>query len=472
MYSVPTEYLVRIHHIRPRFKSNIENVLLYMASEICNIGREDTSEFSNKLREVIRLFPGNALRETKTLNNWRTEITSLLGLIEFNEDGTCNPSRMSEILTEKQDLIEFFRFFCYKFQYPGGHLKPKKTLDFINQGVKFKPVKYILKVFLEGKKESEGRIGLTKGEVTHCMFNDLRVVRDNQDPSKTLKLIMRNRNNDIEYDCDGDVVRYAGDILDYMELANLVVLRPDGKYYVKTHEIEVINSFIEDENYFTPYDDLYDSKITLEDIKNTQIEWFRYVNTNLNETLFESDILQVLDDHDELIENQNSDFIDSVLLSIRRRQEGEETIKTKVIGDVGESIAILHEQIRLESIGRRDLSKKVRKIPEIYSVGYDIKSYEGIAELQKFIEVKTTISKNKININRFHMTPNEWGSADTSRDKYYIYRLMISSKDVTLFVIEDPVGKYKNDKLAMVPRNGVDITYSENSGCFEEVLTQ
>jgi hypothetical protein len=47
---------------------------------------------------------------------------------------------------------------------------------------------------------------------------------------------------------------------------------------------------------------------------------------------------------------------------------------------------------------------------------------------------------------------------------------MISSDEVKLFVIIDPVGKYKTDKLEMTPRNGVDITYSEKSGQVEELF--
>lgn len=471
MYSIPEEYYVRLHHCRPRFKNNRENVLLYMASEVCAIGEKDEDIFSSEFREAIKIFPGNASKTIKTLDNWRTEISTLLGLVEYNENGTCKASKMANILADKQDLIEFFRFFCFKFQYPGGHLKPQRTLDLIGLGVKFKPAKYILKLLLEGNKKSEGKFGLTQDEATHCIFNDLRVVRDNQDPIITLNLIMKNRNDNVDYDCNGDVIRYAGDMLDYMELANLVVLRPNGKYYAKTHEVEVINSFIENEDYFPPYDSLYSKdKTTITDINETQNDWFRYVNSNLNETLFESDIFQILEEASESKEQKDSDFINSILQSLRKKQKNKSNIKTKEIGDAGESIAIQHEQIRLVTMNREDLAKKVVKLPEAFSAGYDIGSYEGVAERKMCIEVKTTISKNKVNINRFHMTPNEWGAADTFRKAYYIYRLMISSEDITLFVIKDPVGEYKSDNLEMVPRHGVDITYSEKSGQIKEVL--
>ena len=62
------------------------------------------------------------------------------------------PSKLCEILAKKQDLIQFFRYFLYYFQYPGGHLKPQETCNMIKQGISFQPVKYLLQVMIEGKK--------------------------------------------------------------------------------------------------------------------------------------------------------------------------------------------------------------------------------------------------------------------------------------------------------------------------------
>jgi len=48
---------------------------------------------------------------------------------------------------------------------------------------------------------------------------------------------------------------------------------------------------------------------------------------------------------------------------------------------------------------------------------------------------------------------------------------MISVKDISLFLIENPVKKYKNDLLEMLPRDGADIRYSEKSGHWGKLLT-
>ena len=68
------------------------------------------------------------------------------------------------------------------------------------------------------------------------------------------------------------------------------------------------------------------------------------------------------------------------------------------------------------------------------------------------------------------MTPSEWSSANTLRLNYFVYRLMISSGGVNLFLIKDPVGKYKEDLLDMIPREGADVRYSEKSGYWEPLL--
>ena len=94
----------------------------------------------------------------------------------------------------------------------------------------------------------------------------------------------------------------------------------------------------------------------------------------------------------------------------------------------------------------------------------------GIGNLRRLIEVKTTISRGKLSGTSFHMTPSEWSSASSHRGIYFIYRLMISSGDVRLFVIQDPVGKYKSDLLDIMVREGADIRYSEKSGNWEKIL--
>jgi len=472
IYTIPEEYFFRIHHIRPRFKNDVENVLFYMAIEIAKLSPDRHNIFKEKLNNTIKLYPGNASKKIKTINNWRTEISSLFGLIEYDGE-ISKPGRIALLLADTQDLIEFFRYFLFYFQYPGGHLKPHETLEFIKAGIRFKPAKYLLQVMMEGRKLSNGgKFGITKAEATHCIFNDLRVTRDGRTPKETAKLILSNRENGFVYDQRGDVVRYAGDILDYMELADLVKLKPNYQYYPNTTNFKTIHAFIKDNTWFKPYEPLYGKPdLSLADIVATQQDWFHYVNNKLDSTIFEANILSIIEEAGEATDDvKKSQFIRDVLAKIRSARETETIVKTKEIGDIGETIIIEHEKARLLIMKRNDLVHLVKKIPESFAVGYDINSFEGVGDIRRYIEVKTTISRGKLAAKNFHMTPSEWSAANTLRKTYYVYRLMISANDIGLFLIKDPVAKYKSDLIDMVPRNGADIRYSEKSGNWEKLL--
>lgn len=61
----------------------------------------------------------------------------------------------------------------------------------------------------------------------------------------------------------------------------------------------------------------------------------------------------------------------------------------------------------------------------------------------------------------FHMSPNEWRVASTIKEHYCVYRLMLSEQDKTLFVLRNPVALYKTDKIDAEPRDGMEISFTE-----------
>jgi len=245
-----------------------------MATEISRIQQTKKDDFNNELNRAIKLYPGNASKTEKTINNWRTEISSLFGLIEYEGD-IAKPGRMAILLSENQDLIEFFRYFLFYFQYPGGHLKPQETAELIKKGIRFKPASYLIQVFFEGQKiTGDKKFGITKAEATHCIFNDLRVTRDARSPKETAEFILRNREIKTEYDQGGDITRYAGDIMDYMELADLATLRPNYQYYLNNTHLETLHAFVNSVEYFQPYEKMYGkTKLVASDIAKTQDFW-------------------------------------------------------------------------------------------------------------------------------------------------------------------------------------------------------
>lgn len=465
MYSIEQQYYFRLHQVRPRFKNDIENVLLYVSSEIAKLNILPIDKFNEELFNSIRLYTGNARRATKTIHNWRTEIAALFGfIIEDNSNLTARPGSIAIKLAEEQDLVEFFKYFLFYFQYPGGHVKSHKLKDIINKGIKFKPAHYFLKVLEAGEKYTGKRFSINKAEATHFIYNDLRVTRDYCDPLDVINRILKYRQSELELDWSGDVIRYAGDILDYMVNANLLVQHASD-YYINWGERQVITSFIESKLWFNGYDNLYGNDFTVKLLKPIEDVWFQFVNTDLGDDLFKTDVLKYLgleeEDYTKLIENAIDVLEDSF--------DPENVRNTKEIGDFGENLIVGHECMRIKIGGREDLIHLIKKIPTSFAVGYDIQSVE-LDSRKRYIEVKTTISNKALSFYNFHLTPNEWSTADTLRESYYVYRLMISKYERKLFILNDPVGNYKIDLIRMTPRNGADITFTGNAGEWNELL--
>ena len=464
-YKTPDKYFFKIHHIRSRFKNNVENVLIYIATEISKIDRQSKTAFDELVDEAIKNFPGNITKKPKTICNWRTEISSLFGF--YQTDGIDSwKGRRSVELSERQDLIYTFKIFLYHFQYRGGHIKPHETLKFIHSGISFHPARYILRFLRFIEKEEGKRESINKAELTHCIFNDLRVTRDNEDLKETWNRIKKNRENRVEYDWTGDVVRYAGDILDYMEIANLLISHAN-KFYQNLSEKTTITKFINSKPWFSSYDRYIGrTDTTINEIKSIQAKWFEYVNQEISDTFFQTDILAIIardnEEYKLLKRKAREQFKDRV--------DADQTVKTKEIGDHGENLVYGHECMRLTQIGRPDLVHLVKCIPSSFAVGYDISSREK-DERFRYIEVKTTISRKPLDFTRFHLTPNEWSAAESNGERYYVYRLSLSKGETKLFLIHDPVGKYKGNKLKMIPRNGADISFDTTKcGRFEDLL--
>lgn len=468
VYKTPTEYFFRLHHIRPRFKGDIENVLLYMAVEISKLPDSPAKNFNNSLFNAIRNYRGNRIKTDKTIDNWRTEISSLFAFFIEHNNGSTSAGLRAKELAEKQDLVEMFRKFLFLFQYPGAHLKAHEILKMIEAGIRFKPAQYILKVLQAGERETGGRVYLLREEVCHCILNDLRCTRDGENPLIAWKRIASNRSAKCKYDKTGDVVRYAGDILDYMEITNLLTAHDGKKFYLNNLETETIQNFIASDKWFGGYDAMINSKSGNLDAVNREKEnWFNYANTALEETDFKTDLFAFISantDEYAALKETNIKIINESL------DDGETAADTKAIGDMGENLVHSHECQRIKEGGREDLIHLIKHYPSHLAAGYDIQSVE-LDERKRYIEVKTTISSKPLLFNRIHMTTNEWNTAKTTRDRYFIYRLQLSKHFKKLFIIQDPVGLERKEIIQMTPRDGADIIFNENAGTEEELLS-
>lgn len=466
MYKIPDEYYFRLHHVRPRFKGDVENVLLYVAHVCAELKELPIKDYAEQMNKAIYLFPGNSGSVEKTINNWRTEIAALFGFyIENKETGKTETGETAYFLDKEQDLVQFFKFYLFKFQYPGGHLKSNVIKEMIDAGIKFKPAQYILKMMQLYETKNEKPLSITKEEATHCIFNDLRVTRDKRDVLETADIIIENRRKKIEYKHGGDVNRYAGDILDYMVQANLLY-ENHGYYSINHTELEAIMVFINDEEYFKGYDNLYGKNFNASDVAELETEWFEYVNTGLRKEIFQTDLANYFT-KEEKEATEKSNFEISADSKINEILEG--VGSTKDIGDLGESLIIGHEKMHLVNLGRKDLIHLVQKIPTQYAVGYDIQSVEEDNQ-KRYIEVKTTISYKPLKFFSFHMTKNEWDSATTLKDRYFVYRLMINKKDKIIYILQDPIKLYKTDKISMRISDGAEVSFQEDASEKTELL--
>ena len=465
-YSIPTEYEFRIHHCRPRFKGNVENVLIYMATEITRIGSGEREKFNKSLNDAIRCFPGNSDSTLKTINNWRTEVSSLFGLF-YEDDNKYNHAMLrAKELADSNDLVQFFKQFMFYFQYPGAHIKSDKILEQIEQGVHFKPAQYILRVLDQAEKDTGKRCGISKAEACYCILNDLRCTRDNEDVKNVWQRIVHNREIGFEYKAIGDVIRYAGDILDYMQLGNLLTSYNNKEFYINRNENEMVIKFINSSEWFDGYDTMISKRTgTLDDINSHRCDWFEYVNQKSADTDFSTDITSYISPEPAEVVTEQMARFQAYFDKLSTLEE----LKTKDIGDIGESLVHGHECERLKIGGRIDLVHLVMKIPTELGVGYDISSRELDATLRN-IEVKTTISTKPIVFNKIHLTPNEWQAAKSYRDRYWIYRLMVSKQSIKLFIMCNPVDLFKKDLIDIDARDGMEITFKEQAGDYEELL--
>jgi hypothetical protein len=439
MYEVPAKFYQRLHHPRPRFKLNIENVLGYMAFSIAELDGETETVFKEKILLAISEFPGNSGREKKTWQNWYTEITALFSMVS-TKGGKNFATDLSKELANTTNLKEFFLKFISTFQYPGGFLKENKIEEILSSGIHFHPLLWLAQ-FATSSVTSQENLYITDVEFCHCVLNDLRATRDHEDISLTASRILTNRADKVAYDAKGDTKRYALDILDYCVLAGLMLKDYKGKYFFREDALDFLKYFKDHAPLFTGYL----KEQSRQEIDAVKSLWIDFVNDSSK---------SLLKSFEEEISKEAYGLSDGLAFS------------TKQIGDEGEALTLAHEKIWLEKNGRPDLSKLVQFIPTQFAMGFDIYSRELDATM-RHIEVKTTVSQKDFTVNRVHLTPNEWAAAESHRNRYFIYRLQLSNESCSLWIIQDPVGLYKQDLIKMVPRNGADIFFDES--CYKQV---
>ena len=468
MYKTPDEFYFRLHHVRPRFKNEVESVLNYVAYSIAQIGCADSKTFRTQLNASLRQYGQNATASPKTIENWRTEIGALFGMYIERSDGQIAPSAHTVRLADDSDITAFFLGFVASFQYPGGHVKETTIKETLLAGVAFQPYQWLFAALLNTNLAS-----ISASEFCHCALNDLRVTRDHEDAKATVGRILDNRHRNETYISDGDVIRYAGDLLDYAVLAGLLTEK-DGVFSLNVANRDIAEMIADSTDFFGGYSDLKGGG--LESIRSLREAWFTYVDgICLDAQERASQIILSRENKNKAAEEagngkeaEGADNANSAVGDGAADQEDVATPDdTAKIGDCGEIKILQHECLRVKESGRADLVHLIKRIPTHCAVGYDIRSVEPDTESSRLIEVKTTKSHAPLAFRQFHLTKNEWRTAQDMGERYYVYRLMLSEDGARLFVIHDPVQKFRERLVRIFPRDGMDFTCEDAAG--EEV---
>ena len=252
-----------------------------------------------------------------------------------------------------------------------------------------------------------------------------------------------------------------------MVLANLLKTYNGQEFYLNSLENESILKFANSNEWFDKYDEMIDCRsCDMSELSDIEEDWFLYVNQSMESTDFATDITSLVSSQDENEPEKLTEGINEFLNKISRS-----TVTTKETGDLGEALVYSHEVAKLKNNGREDLIHLVKRIPTQLAVGYDISSIEIDGIRKRYIEVKTTISQRKLVFSRVCLTANEWRAATTNRQSYFVYRLLISSEGADLFIMQDPVGLYKQDVIEAVPTDGIELSFNTNTaGKYEDLL--
>ena len=194
----------------------------------------------------------------------------------------------------------------------------------------------------------------------------MRVTRDGRSAKEVAKLIIHNRHNKVEYNhkydqlktrsgkfiSSGDTYRYAGDILDYMVLANLLDHKGTGYYYSLNNEsMEAINFHLKSDNWFDAYDKFYGKvEISNQEVGAIEEMWFDYVNSFDNISSFEPKL-----------DEKEAENISALIQEYYTQMDGGKSVPTKIIGDYGETLILAHEYLRTkDKSNRQHLINKIQ----------------------------------------------------------------------------------------------------------------
>ncbi|MCY7331384.1 MAG: DUF3883 domain-containing protein [Pseudanabaena sp. CAN_BIN31] len=470
-YVTPNEHRLDLHFPRSRFNTELEDTLMLLASKMVQLGTTPEVKFKKEINAYLKQLNGNKLAN-KTIDNHRTEMTSLFGLVKTKNNEVIIGNR-TLLLVQTQDIPRFFKSVCNKFQYPNGINKIQFIEQYVASGIYFKPAQYLINLLRVGNQRSNGKsFAVTAKEIAHLVFNDKQVTVGQEPPEIRINLFLELRNQSILCDGTGDVIRYARDFLNFMVAANLLV-EFDKRYFLNSHEKEALDFISNDSTFFHEFDIAKQGNVVERvEIKDACTNWEDYYadadfleEKALKTTLssFSRTIVEITSENNEIQTVTTGYEIPEDVLELIGEDIGAKQT-TKQIGDEGEAYVYSMEKRRVIA-ERPDLIGLVKIVANDTSLGFDIQSVFDNG-LKKYIEVKTTKRNFIPEFNAtsfFTMSSNAWDTAKQFGDNYYIARVIIAKERISVFEIKNPFQKYEEGKIRLQPLE-YRLTYTEDSG--------
>ena len=440
-YQTPQNSMLRSAFPRGRILSQVEDELAILTQFIVRFAPKTKDEFDklvdteySKLRSVSE----------KSIRNYRTEMTKLFGLITVGADEIVYPSPRTTLLVETQNFPLFFKTFCHRFQFPNGINKAQETTKQINANIHFKPAKFILDLFVLGEEKCGTTFSLNGTEVSNLIFNDVRVTSGLLTASDVLNSLLELRSRDTKFEGGSKIAQHGREFLGYMLLARLLK-QGDSGFQLNKKESPSINFIRESDSFFDiPADYITNAKSR----KEFQSEW----------GLWFGDVSQI--EKEKFVAYSGKVEVPTIQVAgIETTPEAEALASPtqqdlKEIGDKGELVVLKYEKERIYQI-RPDKIGLVQRVANDTALGYDIQSLEfDDVSKKKFIEVKTTertFPPSEQVLTYFPMSGNEWETARTQGESYYIYRVFLTEKEPTMFVIKNPVKRCEEGHIILEP---------------------
>lgn len=456
MYNQLNQYRCTI--IRGKSQKDIDNFLPAYAkiiSEVCPCKKSDFErEFNDRMRPLI---PGNATK--KTLDNHRTEVAGkLFGMYyttksAYDDEMYVYPSARTLKFLEDNDQPAFFKDVCFKMQFPNGMTKPDTVKERIDLGISIRQCCYVIEVLREAESRS---LFLSKNDIGYYVLNSLDALQRLASPYEIVDAIQRDRVAGVLSHFIGDPAKessynlqHINEQINYMELANLVVISDDGIVRLNSKEQTAIDIFA------SHWDDQPLFDVTAFDFSTPnakqyfQFAWDEYYSALSDEAdNFRTSIAALIDQESE---GETANVVTPTAST------GGDTVE---LGDEGEEYVYNYEKRRVTAFNAR-LANKVLALGKTRGLGYDIQTVIAEpgdqAEFVKYIEVKATkrVTAPDVNdplwVDTINVTRNEWIAAQQHGAFYAIYRVYFVRGGVVMYVLENPYELCQNGRITVAP---------------------